>query len=91
MAVRLVHAEHEAARDAGHVVEPLELLVDADLAVDVVAEMDVRVEDLGVRGQHVEKLVLVPRQQRLRPLELLLHETSVYAEDGRMPPRCPTS
>ena len=57
------------------VVDPLELLVDADLAVDVVAEVDVRVEDLGVRGQHVAKLVVVPRHQRLRPLELLLHES----------------
>ena len=85
VAVRLVHAEHEAARDAGRVVDALELLVDADLAVDVVAEVDVRVEDLGVRGQQVAKLVFVPRQQRLRPLELLLHESSVYAEDGRMP------
>ena len=85
VAVRLVHAEHEAVRDPVRVVDALELLVDADLAVDVVAEVDVRVEDLGVRGQQVAKLVLVPRQQRLRPLELLLHEFSVYARDGRIP------
>ena len=63
MAVRLVHAEHEAVRDPVRVVDALELLVDADLPVDVVPEVDVRVEDLGVRGQHVAKLVLVPRQQ----------------------------
>ena len=29
--------------------------------------------------------------ERLRPLELLLHERSVYAADDRMPPQCPTS
>ena len=78
MAVRLVHAEHEAPRDARHVVEPLQLLVDADLAVDVVAEMDVRVEDhRRPVGQHVrEASSIVPRTcSRLRPLELLLHET----------------
>src|SRR5262249_48670366 len=91
MTVRLVHAEHEAPRDAGHVVETLQLLVDADLPVDVVPEMDVRIEDLRIGGDQVAKLVLVARQQRLGPLELLLHETSVYAENARIPPQCRTS
>ena len=51
MPVGLVHAEHEAARDPEAVEDPLELLVDAAEPVDVVPEVDVGVEDLGVFGQ----------------------------------------
>src|SRR5512132_1243054 len=85
MTIRLVHAEHEAVRNPACVVDPFQLLVDADLPIDVVAEVDVRVEDLRVGGNQVAKLVLIPRQQLLRPLELPLHETSVYAEPGDRP------
>src|SRR5215210_8185158 len=51
MPVGLVHAEHEAARDREAVTDAIQLLVDALHAVDVVAEMDVRIEDLGACGK----------------------------------------
>jgi hypothetical protein len=71
--VGLVHAEHEAAGDPGRVVDPLQLLVHADLAVDVVPEMDVSIEDLGAFRQLVPELLLVARNQLLGALKLLLH------------------
>ena len=51
MAVGLVEAEEEAARDAVVVHDRLELLERPDHPVDVVAEMGVRVEDVRARGQ----------------------------------------
>ncbi len=78
VAVGLVHAEHEAVRDPCSLVDPFELLVDASEAVDVVAEVNVCVEDLGIRGQPVTELVVVPSDQLLGPLELRFHETPVY-------------
>ena len=76
VAVGLVHAEHERA---GHVVAlhaPLELLVDPAHAVDVVPQVDVRVEDLAV-GNEPTQLVVVARDQLLGPIELLLHESLI--------------
>ena len=63
------------ARHAVAVHAPLELLVDPVHAVDVVPEVDVRVEDLGVAGNGSTQLVVVARDQLLGPLELTLHET----------------
>jgi hypothetical protein len=45
VAVGLVHAEHERPRDAVPVHHPEEIVELADHPVDVVAEVDVRVED----------------------------------------------
>ena len=59
--------------DAGGVVDALELLVDAAIAVDVVAEVDVGVEDLGALGQLLAQLLFVARDQLLGALKLLLH------------------
>ena len=77
VAVDLVHAEHEAARDPVGLVDPLEVLVDPGHAVDVVAEVDVRVEDLGALRQLARQLVVVAGDQRLRFLEHLLHDLRV--------------
>ena len=90
MAVGLVHAEHERA---GHVVAihaPFELLVDPAHAVDVVPQVDVRVEDLAV-GNESTQLRVVARDQLLGPVELTLHESSSYARPVRIRRRCPTS
>ena len=62
MAVGLVHAEHEAARDAVGVADPLEVLVDPDHAVDVVAEMDVDIEDVGT-CRELSPQLLVPERE----------------------------
>ena len=65
MAVGLVEAEHERARDPvlGH--QLLELVVVADHAVDVGAEVEVRVEDVGARGQQLPDLVVVAALEQL--------------------------
>ena len=73
MPVGLVHAEHEAARRVGGVVDALELLVNAAIAVDVIAEMDVGVEDFRTLGQLLAQLLVVARDQLLGALKLLLH------------------
>ena len=52
----------------------LQLLVDPAHAVDVVPEMDVRIEDLGAVGEQALQLLVVARDQLLGPLELTLHE-----------------
>ena len=75
--VGLVQAEHEAARDPVRPVDPLEVLVDPGHAVDVVPEVDVRVEDLDALGQLPCQLVVVAGDQRLRLLEHLLHDSRV--------------
>ena len=75
--VDLVHAEHEAARDPVVLVGPLEVLVDPGHAVDVVTEVDVRVEDLGALGQLAHQLFVVAGDQRLRLLEHVLHDLRV--------------
>jgi hypothetical protein len=71
--VGLVEAEHEAARDAVAVVDALELVVDAAEAVDVVPEVDVRVEDLRVAGDLALELLVVPGDQRPGPFEHVFH------------------
>src|SRR5262249_32152457 len=95
MAVGLVHAEHERARDPVAVHEALELLVAAGHAVEVVAEMEVRVEDLGAFGQLAAELLVPAFDELLRALERVLHRSSVYGDrfSARLAwrPRCPTS
>jgi hypothetical protein len=49
--VGLVHTEHERPRDAEALLNLLEILVVAAETVDVVAQVYVCVEDLGVVGQ----------------------------------------
>ena len=71
--------------------DPLELLVRAAEAVDVVAEMDVRVDDLRAGGKLLPKLLVVRGDQLLAAFERVVHEGSVYAHAGRRPPLCPTS
>jgi hypothetical protein len=71
--VDFVHAEHEAARDAVALVDPLEVLEDPGHAVDVVAEVDVRVEDLRVVGQLARQLLVVAGDQGLGPFEHVFH------------------
>ena len=58
-------------------VDPLEVLVDPGHAVDVVAEVDVRVEDLGALRQLARQLLVVAGDQRLRLLEHFLHDLRV--------------
>ena len=50
-----------------------ELVERAAHAVDVVAEVGVRVEDLRVRGQLAPKLLVVRREQLLGSLEHVVH------------------
>src|SRR5438093_12278228 len=57
MPVGLVEAEHEAAGDAVLLHAALQVLVDADHAVDVGAEMRVRIEDVGALWQLAAKLL----------------------------------
>jgi len=80
LAVRLVHAEHERPRDAVRVHDPLELLVLAAEAVDVVAKMEVRIEDLRSFGQQPAKFLVVAGDQRLGAREGRFHERSVYSD-----------
>jgi hypothetical protein len=75
--VDLVHAEHEAARNSVAIEDPLEVLVDPGHPVDVVAEVDVRVEDLHVLRQLAPQLLVVAGDQRLRLLEHLFHHARV--------------
>ena len=68
MAVRLVQAENEAARDPVLVHAALELLVVAGHSVDVRTEVGVGIEDLGPFGQLAAKLVVPLRHQPLGTL-----------------------
>ena len=63
MPVGLVEAEHERARDRVLVHQREQLVVVADHAVDVVAEMEVRVEDLRALGQQPPDLLVVPQDE----------------------------
>jgi hypothetical protein len=51
-----------------------QVVVDADHPVDVVAEMRVRVEDLGAFGKLPAKLVVPLRHQLLGTLQRVVHE-----------------
>src|SRR5947208_414329 len=84
MAVLLVHAEHEAARDPITVVDPLEVVVKADEPVDVMPEVNVRVEDLGAFRQLPRELLVVAGYERLRFLEHVVHDGSVYVASGSL-------
>ena len=69
VAVGLVEAEHERARDPVLRHQLLEALVVADHPVDVGAEMEVRVEDVGARRQHLPHLGVVQRRKLERPVQ----------------------
>ena len=73
VAVGLVEAEHEGARDpvVGH--HLLERVVVADHAVDVVAEMEVHVEDVRARRQQRLKLRVVDSGELERTGESVGH------------------
>ena len=73
MAVRLVQAEHEAARDPVTVVDGHQIVVAAAEPVDVLAEMDVRVEDLGTFRKRREQHPRVVVDQCLRASERFVH------------------
>ena len=96
MPVGLVEAEHERARDAvlGH--QRLELVVVADHAVDVVAEVEVGVEDVRPGGQQLAQLGVVALDQlRVRcraapPVWILVRVTRmpdvlIFADTFRSP------
>ena len=57
----------------------IELLVAADHAVDVVAEMGVRVEDVRARGQLAAQLGLEAGEELLCALERLAHPLNLPA------------
>jgi hypothetical protein len=63
LAVRLVHAEHEGARDAVLLHDSLELFVLPAPPVDVLAEVDVGVEDAGVLRELTPELFVVGRNE----------------------------
>ena len=73
LTVGLVHAEHECPCDPVGAHDPLEFLVLAREAVDVMPQMDMGVEDLGVHGQEAPKLVVVVRKKLIRARERLDH------------------
>ena len=64
MPVGLVEAEHEGARDAVLRHQGLELVVVADHPVDVVAEMQVSVEDVRARRKQRAQLAVELIDQR---------------------------
>ena len=77
VAVGLVEAEHERPRDAEARLDPLEFVVVAAEAVDVVAEVDVGVEDLGAGGKVAGELGRPGLHQLFRALERFLHPGSL--------------
>ena len=78
--VGLVEAEHERARDPVQLLSRDQLVEVADHPVDVGAEMDVRVEDLGILGQLRACERREALDQRLRPQKDVFHLSfGVYA------------
>ena len=67
MAIRLVQAEHERPRDPVRAHQVEQLAVVADHAVDVVPEVKVGVEDVGVDRQELLELPVPPFDQLERP------------------------
>ena len=67
MAVRLVQAEHERPRDPVGAHQLEQLVVVADHAVDVVPEVKVGVEDVGVDRQELPELPVPLFDQFERP------------------------
>ena len=74
MPVGLVEAEHEGARDPVCALDPQQLVEIAAHAVDVGAEMDVRVEELHVRRQLRAHDVLEALDEGQRAPKDVLHE-----------------
>ena len=75
MAVGLVQAEHERARDPRALLDPQEAVEVAGHPVDVGAEMDVRVEDLDVRrGSSARTTSSKLSRSDLRAGEHVLHQ-----------------
>ena len=79
VAVGLVQAEDVAARDPVPVQDRLELVVAADHAVDVVAEVRMGVEDVRARRQLRAELGLEGGKELLCSLELLAHPLNLPA------------
>ena len=80
VAVGLVEAEHERARDPEPLLDPLELAVIAAKAVDVVPEMDVGVEDVGPLGELSSELGRPGFHQLVCALQRFLHPGSLCTE-----------
>ena len=94
VAVGLVEAEHEAARDPVLVHAPHEVVVDPDHAVDVGAEMGMGVEDLCVAGELALQLLVPLRHQFLGTLQRVVHALESMRGMTRYAVRiasCPTS
>ncbi len=83
--VGLVEAEHECARDPEAPLDPLELLVVAAEAVEVGAEVDVRVEDVCAFGELAPELLLPRPHQLLGTRMRFLHALSLST--SLRPPR----
>jgi hypothetical protein len=81
--VGLVEAEHERARDPVRPLDPQQLVEIAAHAVDVGAEMDVRVEDLGPRRQLRAHELLEALDKALRAPKDVLHEPESTATSAR--------
>ena len=79
VAVGLVQAEHERALDPVPVLQLDQVVVAPGHPVDVVAEVDVRVEDPRAFGQDATELVVIPGDQPLGTLESVLHGRSLPA------------
>ena len=77
MPVGLVHAEHEGARDAVALHDPLEVVVVPDHSVDVVAEVEVRVEDVRIFGELPPHLLVPLGDQLLSALKRFVHRFAV--------------
>ena len=71
MPVGLVEAEHERTADAVLVHHPEQLFRAAAHAVDVVAEVGVRVEDLASARKLAQELVLPRGEELVRSVERL--------------------
>ena len=74
MPVGLVEAEHERAGDPVRLLDPQQLVEVAAHAVDVEAEMDVRVEELGVRRQLRAHELVEALDEALRAAKDVFHE-----------------
>ena len=77
----LVEAEHERTREAVAVERPSELVVVADHPVDVVPEMRVDVEEVGVLGELTAKLLVPGLDDAAGSLERR-HERSAFQTRG---------
>ena len=89
LAVGLVHAERESALHVPALQEADQLLVRGDHAVDVAADVDVRIEEDGAVRQELPGLLLVALDHAPCPLENRFHgsESTLSRYD---PEPCPT-